>query len=256
MPSLGATGGTLRDVSGNDNHGTLTGMDAASDWVATSKGVALDFDGFNDYIRCSNANTSVDFNVKEGCSFFVDFTADNVSGGTSFGGGNPRYFIAKSDSNSVERSNYLVRLLGQRIEFTYCNALNSYNGFYTTDPLVNVGERCFAGVMHDGTSVRMFVNGREVAVTTYVGSATNSSLTGKADIWFGSQFASQRFFNGRIHNTSIYNRAISPSEIKQLYVDSLAPFRKKQRVSVAVPAGITFKPYWAKQSTQISGLLK
>jgi hypothetical protein len=227
MPSLGATGGTLRDVSGNDNHGTLNGMDAASDWVATSKGLALDFDGVDDYARCLDANNAADFDVKNGCSFFVEFTADNVSGGTSFSSSNPRYFIAKSDDNHVTRSNYLVRLLGQRIEFTYCNAFQSYNGFYTTDPLVNVGERYFAGVMHDGTSVRMFINGREVSVTTYAGSATNNSLTGKADIWFGSQFASQRFFDGRIHSTSIYNRALSPQEIQELYVDSLAPFRQK-----------------------------
>jgi hypothetical protein len=47
-----------------------------------------------------------------------------------------------------------------------------------------------------------------------------------------------RFFVGDIGSVVLHNRALSPSEIKQLYVDSLAPFRKKQRVSVAVPAAV------------------
>ena len=41
-PSLGVTGLTLRDQSGHHNHGTLTGMDPAVDWVGSSMGVALD----------------------------------------------------------------------------------------------------------------------------------------------------------------------------------------------------------------------
>ena len=38
MPSLGVTGDTLRDISGYGNHGTLTNMDPATDWVMTEKG--------------------------------------------------------------------------------------------------------------------------------------------------------------------------------------------------------------------------
>ena len=53
MPSLGVTGETLRDVSGNGNHGTLTNMDAASDWVGTSKGLALDYTGGNQRVSGS-----------------------------------------------------------------------------------------------------------------------------------------------------------------------------------------------------------
>jgi len=49
-PSLGATGYTLHDQSGYNNHGTLTNMDAGTDWVASGDGLALDFDGANDYI--------------------------------------------------------------------------------------------------------------------------------------------------------------------------------------------------------------
>ena len=41
-PYLGSTGTTLRDWSGHGNHGTLTSMDPATDWVASQYGWAID----------------------------------------------------------------------------------------------------------------------------------------------------------------------------------------------------------------------
>lgn len=49
-PSLGPSGNTLLDRSGYGNHGTLTNMDAGTDWVGSRYGWALDFDGTNDYV--------------------------------------------------------------------------------------------------------------------------------------------------------------------------------------------------------------
>lgn len=50
-PCLNPRGGTvLRDLSGRGNHGTLTNMDAATDWVMSGGKTALDFDGLNDYV--------------------------------------------------------------------------------------------------------------------------------------------------------------------------------------------------------------
>ena len=55
-PSLGPSGYTLLDRSGRGNHGTLTNMDAASDWVGTPGGWALDYDGTNDYVQLDANN--------------------------------------------------------------------------------------------------------------------------------------------------------------------------------------------------------
>lgn len=49
-PSAGATGFRLLDRVGS-NHGTLTNMDATSDWVPSGGKLALDFDGSNDSVR-------------------------------------------------------------------------------------------------------------------------------------------------------------------------------------------------------------
>jgi len=49
-PSAGATGFRLVDRSGRGNHGALTNMDPASDWVISAGKGALDFDGTNDTV--------------------------------------------------------------------------------------------------------------------------------------------------------------------------------------------------------------
>jgi len=49
-PSLGASGYRLQDRTKYGNHGTLTNMDAGTDWVASPIGGVLDFDGTNDYV--------------------------------------------------------------------------------------------------------------------------------------------------------------------------------------------------------------
>ena len=49
-PSLGATGYRLLDRSGYGNHGTLTNMNAGTDWVGNGDGLALDFDSSDDWV--------------------------------------------------------------------------------------------------------------------------------------------------------------------------------------------------------------
>ena len=225
MPSLGVTGETLRDVSGNGNHGVLTIMDAASDWVATSKGLALDFDGFDDYVDCGRPSMGVG---KLTVNAWIKLNAGNIF-----------QHLVDSSSNS-----WHLALLNNNKPYFY----NGATLHTLTETLSTNTWYMITGVQ--GSTLDLYINGvLSQSVSSNVNVTTNNIHIGR---WQNGG----RNFNGKISNTSIYNRALSPTEIKQLYVDSLAPFRKKQRVSVAVPAGIQFKPYWAKQSTQISGLLK
>jgi hypothetical protein len=60
-PSLGVTGSRLFDFSGRQNWGTLTNMDPATDWVVSSGGYALDFDGSNDHAPINLPVTSYPF---------------------------------------------------------------------------------------------------------------------------------------------------------------------------------------------------
>ena len=82
-PAINPPGGTvLYDWSPNKNHGTLTNMDPATDWVTSGGYRALDFDGTNDRINCGTsashepnnitlvswARTSKTGNTGNGCS--------------------------------------------------------------------------------------------------------------------------------------------------------------------------------------------
>ena len=49
-PSQAHSGATLIDYSNRNNHGALTNMDPATDWVTSGGGWALDFDGNNDTV--------------------------------------------------------------------------------------------------------------------------------------------------------------------------------------------------------------
>jgi hypothetical protein len=53
----GPTGTQLLDLSGENNVGTLTNMDSATDWVLDRYGSVLDFDGTNDYVTIPNSRS-------------------------------------------------------------------------------------------------------------------------------------------------------------------------------------------------------
>ena len=256
MPSLGVTGETLRDVSGNGNHGTLTGMDAASDWVATSKGLALDFDGSNDYVNLGfQVQDKWIVSQQASIAMWVKPSSNPVNSG----------LLSNYDGDTVNnlRNGIALRRVSDKIRFVlFDSGAQNYIVRDTDSGACPINQWSHVCAMWDGstsaTGVKVYINGQR-ADTTSLTSGTVNSLKYSNEPMTIARLRSesvQWLFQGRIAHASIYNRVLSPQEIKQLYVDSLAPFRKKQRVSVAVPAGITFKPYWAKQSTQISGLLK
>lgn len=221
MPSLGVTGETLRDVSGNGNHGTLTNMDAASDWVTTSKGLALDFDGVNDYV---DLGVSL-FSGSQPATLSMTFVTHDIT--------NDRKIFAQTSNIAGAAKDFTLETGGLRWRhiggnITYgagtvlTNQIHSFsflipNGSSFTDDAV-----CYIdGIEYQGV--------RTAGSNQVLSSSLSNARFGASAIWPG-------LFDGRILSASFHNRALSPSEIKQLYVDSLAPFRRKQRVSVAVPA--------------------
>lgn len=60
LPDTNRGAVTWRDIAGT-NHGTLTGMDPATDWVGSTRpgGLgSLDFDGSNDYVTCGTGSAT------------------------------------------------------------------------------------------------------------------------------------------------------------------------------------------------------
>lgn len=247
MPSFGVTGGTLKDVSGNGNDGTLTNMDAATDWVGTSKGLALDLDALQQRIE---GDTSYQFNSSvticatikwQSVSYYprvFDFS-DGLSSLQlvwDFGSGGNNRLKTKDTRWQVDAPSY------------------QSTSFGSSPPLV--GKWYTYAALFDSTNQinRLYVNSIK----------QSSSASGNV----GSASSSQNFKLGirRDNNNvtdadaeylavSIYNRALSPSEIKQLYLNPSAPFERKQQ-TVGISTAQAFNPYWANQATQLAGTLQ
>ncbi len=220
MPSFGVTGETLRDVSGNGNHGTLTNMDASSDWVATSKGLALDMFSPNDSI---DAGSMDDFSDELTINI-VEKTNANTDGiRISLGSTTACNFGFQNNSNLNLR--LFCRPSGQNYVVVNSVAIRSINSFATYSLTFNRG------------SVKFWKNGKVFSTHSF-GLSSLPASTNELTIGAFAGYVSGGAYVRQFTSLQLYNRALSPSEIKQLYVESLAPFRRKQRVSVAVPAAV------------------
>jgi len=209
MPTLGVTGETLRDVSGNGHHGTLTGMDAATDWVATSKGLALDMFSPNDSI---DAGSMDDFSDELTINI-VEKTNANTDGiRISLGSTTACNFGFQNNSNLNLRlfcrpsvQNYLVVNSG---------AIRSINSFATYSLTFNRG------------SVKFWKNGKVFSTHSF-GLSSLPPSTNELTIGAFAGYVSGGAYVRQFTSLQLYNRALSPTEIKQLYLNPAAPFEMK-----------------------------
>jgi len=228
MPSLGITGETLRDVSGNGNHGTLTGMDAATDWVATSKGLALDFDGSNDYVDVGlQVQDKLIMSQQASFAMWVKPSSNPVDSGLLIN--------YDGDAANSLRNGIGLRRISDKIRFIFVDSGGGSFVARDTDsgacPINKWSHVC--GVWDGSTSatgIKVYINGQRADTTSVTSGTVNSLKYSNEPMTIARvRFLSAPYlFQGRIAHTSIYNRALSPQEIQELYVDSLAPFRRKK----------------------------
>jgi hypothetical protein len=187
---------TLTDLVGANN-GTLTNMDAATDWVSDNGagGIrALDFDGLNDYILAPSINYA-----SISISFWAYFTTDAS-----------HVFIAKRSNTSYSweigrnagNDQVLVRINDNANVATGGNlTINNWHHIVGT---------------YDGSNIRAYVNGSLVATTAYATAITISSVqtTLAARALFPG---AESFFTMRLDDFRIFNQAISLSDVGYLY---------------------------------------
>ena len=52
--------------------------------------------------------------------------------------------------------------------------------------------------------------------------------------------------NGQVDSVYLHDRVLSPQEIKQLYVDPLAPFRQRRSIPFGITAAPSFNNWYAR----------
>ena len=216
-------GGTLYDLSGLDNHGTLTNMDPATDWVATEKGWGLDFDGDDDHIVIGQVVSGYPFTVH--CLVKLD-VADRGAIISIANNGNAFYhaiLVGESDPDFVP-------------------VMRSYDG-----TVYDIGGAALvSGVWHSLTGIWASASSRlfyRDGVLQGVDANVENGNVGYTDTRIGITADSTPWEYSAVTMpmASIFSRALTPNEIQRLHVDPHALFRLRGRVifaaGAAPPAG-------------------
>ena len=199
--SYAGSGTTWNDLSGNGNNGTLTN---GPTFNSANRG-SIVFDGANDYVKIpyssalipSNITVSAWINRKQAAYYaqVIRVPIDNISW-------NPPY------------SSYGVEYIGTSDTISFALGFTD-NTFSNINVTVYGNNRWFYFVgTYDKNNVKVYIDG-VLATTT---AETKTLYNSTADLYLGTiNTSAQYLLNGNIAQVSIYNRALSASEVAQNY---------------------------------------
>jgi len=196
-PTLGPSGYTLLDRSGRGQHGTLTNMDAGTDWVGTSGGWALDFDGVNDYVDARQTLTG---------AFTVSMWANRRTAGTF----NERILWG----NLTDVDTYIADILlsGVTVQSDTAGTAKTFSGFTFSNSVW-----FHLIVSRDAANgVRVWKDGIESTSGTQTISGT-FTLQGIGRYANASGGVAAFQWDGQIGDVGVWNRALTPVDVRQLY---------------------------------------
>lgn len=185
--------GSANDISGNGNHGTVTGAILSEDRFNNINSTYY-FDGVDDRINFTlNPNPehltmSCWFNVVDS-SLNEPILSTNAAGGFSVNNGHVSLGL---ELGSGDYSNQ-------------------------TQVAINSGQWYHVGITYNGSQVNYFVNGIQV-YTSYDTDAINYDGLG---FFVGCNFSQNNFFNGLIDDIRIYDYAVDSAEMVNQYFSGL-----------------------------------
>jgi len=209
-------GSTWRDLC-NRNHGTLTNMDPATDWVRGGHrggSGALDFDGTNDYVSAP----ALDAPFLGALTISVWSRIDT--------GSNFRHFAGKHLSGGGTKNPFDYRTSNAAIPSLDFVRSNDTDAVGWRGPSVVLGEWKNYTVTHPGDigiAPTFYVNGIPTVGTNIFGSGTGNPTGSGADIVMGRRDDGAVLLDGQLDDVRIYSRALSDSAVFNLYVESQKP---------------------------------
>ena len=202
-------GGDRLDLSGNGSHGTYNGgMGTVGDKYKGSR--AYKFDGSNDDLDCNNT-ISTSSNLLSVSSWFNASSLPTVAGET-------RSLVSKGNVSRLTPFDLSFRGTGTAtlLRFFTYSASTSLKGITTY--IANTIDTSYwhhvCGT-YDNKTFRLYIDGNQVATSAWTGGLFGTS----EDVRIGSitiDGVAQRYFFGLQDDVRIFNRALSPSEIKHL----------------------------------------
>lgn len=196
---------TVTDSSGNGNTGTMINMSTTTSPAQGKIGQALSFDGVNDRI-----------NITDPVSGVLDFGTDSFSYGlwvyVTQNSGNYDMPLFKGGSSAVA-AGYDMELGNSLWRANLSDGVDSVGFTFSAAPLLNQWVHLMTVVDRSVQRGYVYVNGvvvsssgTDISSIDSVSNATNISISNATYP-----------FNGKIDDVRIYNRALSATEIGQLY---------------------------------------
>jgi chitodextrinase len=187
------TGVTVLDVSGNSNTGSISG----ASWTAAGKnGSALSFDGVNDRVFVASSSS---LNVTTALTVEAWVFPTAAQGGW-------RTVVQKEVDAYLLHASSNAGALRPAAGGTYAGAVSSFSA----PSAIAVNAWTHLAQTYDGSIVRMYINGVQVASAAHSGALE----TNNNPLSIGGTAAYGEYFLGRIDDVRIYSRVLSAAEIQ------------------------------------------
>ena len=187
-----ASGATVQDASGTGNAGTISG---ATRTASGRFGGALTFDGVNDWVTVPDA-ASLRLSGAMTLEAWVYPTA---------AGGAWRTAIMKERGSDLSYALYATDGANHPAGFVYAGASKDA----TASSALPVNTWTHLTATYDRTTLRLYVNGAQVATRA----ATSAITSSTGALRFGGNGVWGEWFTGRIDEVRVYNRALTASEV-------------------------------------------
>ncbi|MEK7604750.1 MAG: LamG domain-containing protein [Patescibacteria group bacterium] len=206
--------GNVTDRSGSGNSGSLTGMSTTTTPVSGKIGQALKFDGVNDFVNLgtgtlgiSAGSTAITLSSWVYVRNFQSYPAmiGKSVAGSPFGGWQ---INANGDSGNKFGG-------GMNISNTWTAV--------TSDATYSTNRWYLVTMTYDGGALRLYVNG--VLAKTTVAAGTIQYKDVNSSVYIGRNPASDtpvQYLSGSLDDVRVYNRTLTPAEIRLLYKQGAA----------------------------------
>ena len=236
-PTLLNSGNKLPDKSGFGNDGAFPGGTPNPAWATSTQGSVLSYDGNEDYISMGDS----DLFTPNFISISVWFKRVN----------NDRRLVSKDNNSPVTDRDWLIKLTASdTAQFSLWNQDNAIGTASGGTTISTTAFHIITGTW-DGANIRVYVDGIQQAEAARTGTSVNNSGTA---LELGRRQDAAEHYSGLIGDVRIYNRALSPSEVYQLYApqtrwELYEPIPRLFPVGVAA-APAAGNPWWAYAQQQ------
>lgn len=190
--------GNAADTSGNNNNLIVNGATLTTDRNGNPN-AAYSFNGINNYLT----KNSLSYNFSQSDSYSVSFwikKADNASG------------VAMMSGSSTN-NNFIWLLQYDATKIIYGTNKQGQAWTWLNGPAYSTEWEHYVAV-YNNQSMQLYKNGISVGTTSNI---YTSVLSAALPFYIGSAIGPSGYINGSIDDVGIWNRALTPTEVTQLY---------------------------------------